>query len=159
MIEENIPQLSGKIANDIRQGYTGGAVDVYIPKPLKGVKIKGLDVNALYPKQMLDELMPIGSPVYFEGNIRTIDPNAFGFFFCKIIAPDKIKHPIIQTPVKINNMVRTIAPICQWSDMLFSMEMDNAMKYGYKFDILWGYTFEKSNIFKDYVDFLYNLRL
>jgi DNA polymerase type B, organellar and viral len=31
MKKENIPQLSGKIADDIRQGYTGGAVDMYIP--------------------------------------------------------------------------------------------------------------------------------
>jgi hypothetical protein len=28
-------------------------------------------------------------------------------------------------------MTRTIAPIGQWTDMLFSMEMDNAMKFGY----------------------------
>jgi DNA polymerase type B, organellar and viral len=40
MKENTIPQLSGKIANDIREGYTGGAVDMYIPKPPKGVKIK-----------------------------------------------------------------------------------------------------------------------
>ena len=159
MSEENIPQLSGKIANDIRQGYTGGAVDVYIPKPSKGVKIRGYDVNSLYPKQMFDRLMPIGVPTYFEGNIRSIDPQAFGFFYCEVIVPDNINHPIIQTHVKINNMTRTIAPIGQWSDMLFSMEMDNAMKYGYKFNILWGYTFEKGYIFKNYVDFLYNLRL
>ena len=131
MSEENIPQLSGKIANDIRQAYSGGAVDVYIPKPPKGVKIKGYDVNSLYPSRMKDSLMPIGVPTYFEGNIRAIDPNAFGFFFCNIIAPDNIKHPIIQTHVKINNMTRTIAPIGQWTDMLFSMEMDNAMKFGY----------------------------
>jgi hypothetical protein len=31
MEANTIPQLSGKIANDIRQGYTGGAVDMYIP--------------------------------------------------------------------------------------------------------------------------------
>jgi DNA polymerase type B, organellar and viral len=37
MENEIIPQLSGKIANDIRQGYTGGAVDMYIPQPPKGV--------------------------------------------------------------------------------------------------------------------------
>jgi hypothetical protein len=34
-----IPQLSGKIAKDIREGYTGGAVDVYIPQNKKGTKI------------------------------------------------------------------------------------------------------------------------
>jgi hypothetical protein len=113
MSEENIPQLSGKIANDIRQAYSGGAVDVYIPKPPKGVKIKGYDVNSLYPSRMKDRLMPIGVPTYFEGNIRAIDPNAFGFFFCNIIAPDNIKHPIIQTHIKTSGGIRTIAPLGQ----------------------------------------------
>ena len=159
MGKEIIPQLSGKIAKDIRTSYTGGAVDMYIPEPPKGVEIKGYDVNSLYPKQMYDRLMPIGFPTYFEGDIRKNDPNAFGFFYCKITAPDDIKHPIIQTHVKINNMVRTIAPIGTWTDMLFSLEMDNAIKLGYEFEILWGYTFEKEEIFKDYVDFLYSLRL
>jgi hypothetical protein len=42
--------------------------------------------------------------------------------------------------------------------MLFSEEMKNAVKYGYKIDILWGYTFKSENIFKNYVDYLYNLR-
>jgi len=43
--------------------------------------------------------------------------------------------------------------------MLFSKEMDNAMKYGYKFEILWGYTFKTGYIFTEYVDTLYKLRL
>jgi hypothetical protein len=88
-----------------------GAVDMYIPKPPKGVEIKGYDVNSLYPKQMFDKLMPIGFPTYFEGDIRKIDLNAFGFFYCKIIAPDNIKHPILQTHVKTSGGIRTIAPI------------------------------------------------
>ncbi len=158
MKDENIPQLSGKIAKDIRLGYTGGAVDVYIPKGPKGVKVKGYDVNSLYPDQMKSNLMPVGKPAFFYGDIRKVEPNAFGFFYCNIITPEKLKHPIIQTHVKINNVTRTIAPLGTWSDMLFSEEILNAEKYGYKFDILWGYTFEKSNIFKDYVNFLYNLR-
>jgi hypothetical protein len=111
MDEENIPQLSGKIANDIRSGYTGGAVDMYIPEPPKGVKIKSLDVNSLYPSQMATQKMPIGVPTYFNGNIRKIDENAFGFFYCKIKAPDDILHPILQTHVKTKNGTRTISPI------------------------------------------------
>ena len=159
MRENSIPQLSGKIAKDIRSSYTGGAVDMYIPYNKKSVKVKAYDVNSLYPSRMRDCSMPVGKPIYFEGDIRAIDPQAFGFFYCKIIAPDNIKHPIIQTHVKTNNGIRTIAPIGTWEDMIFSAEMDNAMKYGYKFNILWGYTFEKAYIFKDYVDFLYALRL
>jgi hypothetical protein len=42
-------------------------------------------------------------------------------------------HPILQTHVKINKDIRTIAPLGQWEDMIFSAEMDNAKKYGYKF--------------------------
>ena len=117
------------------------------------------DVNSLYPFVMKEYPMPTGKPIQFFGDIRKIDPKAFGFFFCEIIAPDNLKHPIIQTHVRVNKGIRTIAPLGQWSDMIFSEEMDNAKKYGYKFNILWGYTFERKNIFKSYVDTLYELRL
>jgi len=165
MIENTIPQLSGRIANDIRTSYTGGSCDMYIPSnnllEWEGIylKIYCYDVNSLYPFVMRNCEMPVGTPTYFKGDIRSFDPGAFGFFYCNIIAPDNLEHPIIQTHVKTNNGIRTIAPLGQWSDMLFSGEMDNAIKFGYKFEILWGYTFERKNIFKDYVDFLYNFRL
>ena len=165
MSEVNIPQLSGKIAKDIRTSYTGGSCDMYIPSnnllEWEGIypKIYAYDVNSLYPSVMKDCDMPVGTPTYFNGDIRSFDPGAFGFFYCEIIAPDNIDHPIIQTHVKTNNGIRTVAPLGQWEDMIFSEEMDNALKYGYKFNILWGYTFERKNIFKDYVDFLYNFRL
>jgi DNA polymerase type B, organellar and viral len=158
MEKENIPQLAGKIADDIRSGYTGGATDMYIPKSKSGVKLKSLDVNSLYPSQMESRLMPIGTPTYFEGDIRKIVQNPFGFFYCEIIARDDIKHPILQTHVKTDNGIRTIAPIGNWNEMMFSEELYNALNYGYQFKILWGYTFEKDNIFKDYVNFLYELR-
>jgi hypothetical protein len=111
MNKENIPQLSGKIVDDIRKGYTGGAVDMYIPQNRKGTEIKGLDVNSLYPSQMESQLMPVGIPTFFEGDINSVDTKAFGFFFCRIIAPDDILHPILQTHIKINGGIRTIAPI------------------------------------------------
>jgi hypothetical protein len=111
MEKDVIPQLSGKISKDIRQSYTGGAVDMYIPKPPKNVKLYAYDVNSLYPFIMENCDMPVGNPIYFEGEIRKIDPNAFGFFYCEIIAPDDIKHPIIQTHVKTSGGLRTISPI------------------------------------------------
>ena len=158
LVENLIPQLSGRIAADIRDGYTGGAVDMYIPKNKVGTKIYCYDVNALYPSQMFNRMMPVGTPIYFKGNIRAQNAQAFGFFYCKITAPENIKHPILQTHVKTDSGIRTISPLGTWSDMLFSAEMDNASKLGYKFEILWGYTFEKANIFKDYVETLHNIR-
>jgi len=111
MKEENIPKLSGKIAENIRLSYTGGAVDMYIPQPAKGSTIYCYDVNSLYPSQMVGNHMPVGVPTYFEGDITKIDPNAFGFLYCNIKAPDNIKHPIIQTRIKTEAGIRTIAPL------------------------------------------------
>jgi DNA polymerase type B, organellar and viral len=159
MKEENIPQLSGKIAKDIRTAYTGGSCDMFIPENPDDSKVFCYDVNSLYPSVMNNNLMPIGLPNYFKGNIRLLDDKAFGFFYCKITAPDNLNHPILQTHVKTVNGMRTISPLGSWEDMIFSVEMDNAMKYGYKFEILWGYTFKSGYIFSDYVNTLYNFRL
>jgi DNA polymerase type B, organellar and viral len=41
---------------------------------------------------------------------------------------------------------------------LFSEEIYNAMKYGYKFEILRGYIFEKDFIFSDYIKDLYSIK-
>jgi hypothetical protein len=159
LTSNTIPQISGQVAKDIRKSFTGGACDMYIPSIKGNNKIYAYDVNSLYPFIMKNYDMPIGKPTLFEGNIRAIDPNAFGFFFCNIIAPEGLNEPILQTHVKTSGGLRTIAPLGQWSDMIFSAEMDNAIRLGYKFEILWGYTFDKGNIFKDFVENLYNLRL
>jgi hypothetical protein len=111
MEEKLIPQLSGKISSEIRSGYTGGSVDVFIPESKPEIKIECYDINSLYPSRMKDCLMPIGTPTYFKGDIRKMNSNAFGFFYCKIIAPDDIKHPILQTHVKTKGGMRTISPI------------------------------------------------
>jgi len=92
-IYSKIHMLSGKIAENIRLSNTGGAVDMYIPKLIKGKKIYAYDVNALYPSVMVNKVFPIGSPSYFIGNILLQPPgaNAFGYFYCKIIAPEGLK--------------------------------------------------------------------
>jgi hypothetical protein len=132
---------------------------MYIPRAPEGVKIFCYDVNSLYPFVMNEFDMPVGKPIHFIGDIRKTEPNAFGFFYCKITAPDNLKHPILQTHIKTKSGNRTIAPLGQWKDMIFSAEMDNAVKFGYKFEILWGYKFEAKKIFKGYISILYALRL
>ena len=55
--------------NDIKQSYTGGAMDMYLPVKdgSTNVKIYQYDVNSLYPTVMLTEDIPVGHPIYFEG--------------------------------------------------------------------------------------------
>lgn len=122
--KNEIPQLSGQIAKDIRQSYTGGSVDMYVPTNEDGEKIYCYDVNSLYPYVMKKFDMPVGKPKLFYGNIRAIDPNAFGFFYCNIISPDNLNEPILQTHVKTEDGIRTIAPLGTWYDMIFSAEME-----------------------------------
>jgi hypothetical protein len=169
MPENTIYQLLGKAEHNIRQSYTGGAVDVYIPhnritpffSKVKSffTKLYYYDVNGLYPFVMATFDMPIGKPIAFEGNIRQVDSNAFGFFYCKITSPDNLLHPILQRRIKTDNGMRSIAGLGSWEGWIFSGEMDNAIKFGYEFDIIKGYQFEKgNNIFTDYVETLFKFR-
>ena len=80
-------------------------------------------------------------------------------YYCKVICPDYLEHPIIQTHVKTSGGIRTVAPLGTWEGMIFSKEMDNAIKYGYKFEILRGYTFNQAIVFDKYINELYTLRL
>jgi len=102
-----IPLINGKMYDDIKEGYTGGAVDVYKPS---GKNIFRYDVNSLYPSRMKYKPMPVGDPVYFEGDITKVDLNAFGFFEVDVETPRDLNIPILQIRVKTEKGgVRTIA--------------------------------------------------
>jgi hypothetical protein len=79
----------------------------------------------------------------------------FGFFEVEVETPKNMKIPLLQT--RFGH--RTIAPLGTWTGMYFSEEIYNAMKFGYKFKILRGYLFEEANIFSEYVDYLYKLKV
>ena len=59
MKEENIPRLARKDVQKIKTGYTGGAVDMFIPENLDGELVYWYDVNALYPNSMLKQKCPL----------------------------------------------------------------------------------------------------
>jgi hypothetical protein len=157
--KDSVYQLHSSVERAIRRSYTGGAVDVYIPHNHRNETLFVYDVNSLYPSQMAKFNMPVGKPIIFEGDIRKVDPNAFGFFYCKIESPHGLNHPILQNRIKTKSGIRTVAGLGYWEGWIFSKEMDNALKYGYQFEILKGYQFNEANIFKDYINDLYNLRL
>jgi len=102
--------------------------------------------------------MPIGKPIYFEGDILKYEPDAMGFFYCKITSPLDLKHPILQRKIKTKDGLRTIAGLGSWEGFIFSEEMKNAIKYGYQFEIISGYQFNRGNLFEGYVEKMYTLR-
>lgn len=159
MPKDSVYQLHDQPEFNIRKSYTGGSVDVYIPHNKENEILYYYDVNGLYPYVMLNNPMPVGSPTAFLGDIRKIDPEAFGFFYCKINSPSNLEHPILQRRIKTVNGLRTIAGLGSWEGWIFSAEMYNAIKYGYNFEILKGYIFNKANIFSDYINKMFELRL
>ncbi len=58
--------IKGKVFEDIKESYTGGSTDMYIPY---GVNIYGYDINSLYPHSMANNPMPVNNIKYFEGEI------------------------------------------------------------------------------------------
>ena len=165
MPENSIYQLLGKVEEAIRLSYTGGHVDAYIPHNRLGTRIRDgfkklfyYDVNSLYPFVMATFSMPIGKPIVFKGDIRRMEPKAYGFFYCTIASPKYLEHPILQRRIKTTFGIRTIAGLGSWQGWIYSKEMDNAIKYGYSFKIHHGYQFEEGNIFKEYVLAMYLLR-
>jgi len=156
--EDQIPMITGKIKNDIKESYTGGSTDMYIPQIHKAKKIYAYDVNALYPYVMSKFDFPIGDPVYFEGEDLIDYKTKFGFFYVDIVTPLDLKHPILQIHHKTKDGIRTISPLGKFSGWFFSEELKNAEKFGYNYKILRGYIFDRGNIFKDFVEKLYNLR-
>jgi len=165
--DSKIPIIEGDIFNQLKEGYTGGAVDVYKPFPEKGTKVYRYDVNSLYPSVMKSFNMPVGNPTYFEGDISLIGPESgynllpklYGFFEVEVEGPKSMKIPLLQTRLKTKYGNRTVAPLGRWRGTYLSEEIFNALKYGYKFKILRGYLFEGANIFSEYVDFLYQLKV
>lgn len=155
LLENTIPKIHGEMYHDIRKGYTGGHTDVYIPE---GKNVGCYDVNSLYPSSMNKFNMPVGKINFFEGNILETMSNPFGFFEVEVITPTNMDRPLLQTKVQTKSGLRTIAPLGQWTDMIFSEEMFEYMKHGYQFKVLRGYLFDLANIFEGYVQDLYKIK-
>lgn len=112
-----IPLVNGKTYNDIKNSYTGGSTDVFIPSNFLGKIVREYDVNSLYPKNMAELMfMPVVHKsqkylVYFEGDISLIDKDAFGFFNVEVKTTIDLQHPILQIRKKIGDSTRTISPL------------------------------------------------
>ena len=166
MPKDTLYQMLGATEKDIREAYTGGRVDVFrshnseTPQPSdNNIELYYYDVNSLYPFIMSTLDMPTGKPIAFNGNILRYEPDAKGFFYCEIDADDKLICPTLQRRIKTKDGVRTIAGTGKWKGWIHYDEYHECIGKGYDIEIIKGYKFKYTNIFKDYVETLYNLRL
>ena len=153
LLKNNVLNITGQSFIDLKESYTGGSVDMIVPH---GYNLFHYDLNSLYPYAMMINKMPTGNMKSFDGDILKISPVAFGFFEAIVTTPKDLHIPILQ----IHSKNKSISPLGKFKGWFFSEELINAKdKFGYKFEVLRGYTFDCSIIFDQYVTDLYNLRL
>nr|YP_010852503.1 DNA polymerase [Aureoboletus raphanaceus]WGL38732.1 DNA polymerase [Aureoboletus raphanaceus] len=165
MPKETIPIIIGIPFRDIKQSYTGGATDMYIPY---GENIWCYDINSLYPTAMHNFKFPVGNFIAFN-NVGKLSWNElevklgrklFGFVEVEVDCPLSIKHPILQIRRDIEiNSPRTFAPVGKFTGWFHTEEIINAMKYGYTFKVISGYLFEEDDIFINYIEDLYRIKV
>jgi len=165
-----IPLIVGGTYKFISQSYSGGHVDLYIHSNNEEDKVYRYDVNSLYPYSMLNNPMPVGNPIEFEGNILDNEiynivckslglKERYGFFDCDIEAPKDLHIPVLLKRMKLDTVgYRTLAPVGKWSGVYHSHELMNAAKYGYKYTCNKGYLFNTQNIFKSFIEDLYAMK-
>ena len=156
-LEENtIPITSGKVYDFIRKSYTGGSTEMYIPNA-RNKDIFCYDVNSLYPAVMAENKFPVGKMYQFEGD-PTILNDTYWIGDAKVSTKSDLYQPYLQIHHKTSNGYRTVAANGKFNMIIHAPEYENALK-DYKINVSKGYLFEsQSNIFKKYVDEMYDLR-
>lgn len=155
------PKLSPEIDKDIRVSYRGGFTylnDKYVSKELgEGLC---LDVNSLYPSVMKQEGMPVGQPVYFEGEY--VSDNSYPLYVQSLSCRFKIKSNKIPS-IQLRNTMGFIANeyLTSSNDELVSLTLTSVdLKLFFNqynvYDITYhgGWKFKQCyGIFDNYIDF------
>jgi hypothetical protein len=88
--------------DDIRQGYYGGATDMYKPA---GDNIYTYDVNSLYPYATFPMLKPMPLEfIRYHDEISDMD-TFFGYILAEITCPKDMKIPLLPFRNKDTNEV------------------------------------------------------
>lgn len=149
---EPIYLSKGVLDRFIRKGYYGGLVDV-VENYYNGLILE-FDVISHYPNSS-KKPMPGGNARI--SNDKNLD-NIFGFIFAKVTAPtkDELKVAILphRTDMGSVSIFRGTT-----TGVWFSEELKNAVKYGYKVEIISCIKFDKVNSpFIPFVDTLSKLK-
>jgi hypothetical protein len=142
--------IKGNVEKDIRAAYFGGNCDVFINELNNGYYY---DMNSQYPFAMLED-MPVGNPTF---STDTNLFNYFGFVYGTVTAPSKEDLNITYIQMRDENSGNVSCPRGQFKRMIFSEEIKAALLDGYKFDVEFGYKFEKGkDLFKEFILEHYN---
>ncbi len=89
-----IPYRTGKVDQDIRNGYYGGIVAAIKPEVENGYYY---DVNSAYPAAMMKP-MPVGMPTLRA--IDVLDDTVFGSVHATVTSPDTTVNNVLPRPMR-----------------------------------------------------------
>ena len=175
-----INNIGPDLYNELKEAYFGGHTDMYIPAgPIattngtnksedKAIVVQDnpsiyhYDVNSLFPSVMQDNKYPTKLFAKFIGDIRYFDrfsnlwEDMLSICRVRVTAPYNISNPLL--PFRDVKSGRVIYPDGTWTGMYTSVEIKNAEKYGYEFEILSGYIFSSEDLFSNYVNSIYKMK-
>ena len=136
-----------------RDGYHGGRTETFWHGPYDG-KLYKLDINSMYPTVMRNQVLSARFKSYYpsyQPSMWALELEENG-----VIARCKIK-----TEEPVYGLVhdhRLIFPVGEFETVLTDPEIRHALENDHIVSIGdWG-VYEQENLFKDYVDYFYNLR-
>lgn len=144
--EIEIPQ-SEDLKSMLREGYTGGRVEVFKPGYFPNVYV--YDFNSLYPSVMMDTPVPVTGDAFYSD---TFDPDSCGVWDIDFEQKDTSKLPLL--------MVKGEG-VYSGSGVYFTNEINTLIQHARgKVKVNGGYAFRESEVlFRSYIDKLYTLRM
>ncbi|MBE7054411.1 MAG: hypothetical protein E7391_09130 [Ruminococcaceae bacterium] len=153
------------IENMIRETYTGGRTEVFKPYLNKSEEVVGfhMDINSLYPYQMLTKEYPIGTPHFYTDEFQTkyywenwlFHHKGLGFISADLYIPETHIPPL---PFKTGKL---IFPCGYVSGSFTFNELEHAVKH-YDVKILkihhLIYFKETFKVFKNFISVLYDIK-
>jgi len=138
-----------------RSAYIGGRVECFELGEIKGGPFVTVDVNAMYPYVMKENLYPWQLIRYTEsrdpaGYLETLKSHA-------VIAEIEVDTPIACFAVKYKG--KTIFPVGQFTCYVCSTGLHYALVHGYVRIIKKASIYRRTDLFTSYVDYFHKLRL
>lgn len=150
-------QLGNRECEDfIREGYYGGIVHIRRVNTYFD-KVKTFDINSSYPNVMCKYGIPAGRPVYTHRFI----PDKEGFYRCNVDATSRDIDAFYFIPKRVGHKESShiIWARGKFETVISTIEMREAIKRGYKIDVIEGYFFPDMEFpFGEFIDICKMLR-
>jgi hypothetical protein len=150
-LKTDIPILTTSEDDFVRKSYFGGATDYY---KAYAKNLYYYDINSLYPKAMCN-LMPHKVIKKYDV-MDNLDLNKFfGFCHVEVNCDNNVSKPVL--PVKFKG--KNIFPRGRWEGVYFSEELKLIKSLGYTIKLIRGLEFNKIDLFSEYVNHFYSLKM